>query len=73
MNFDLIDLSKDEQDIFLKDFFAFLDAKGVYFEPVPQFERSGASWNIKIAVMLQKKVPKATEELTQDNESPKEA
>lgn len=61
--YDLSDLSKEEQDSFMKDFGALLDKHSLYYEPVPQFVRETmeSPWEIRTQIFLQKKTLRKSE------------
>lgn len=80
----LKDCTKEESDLFMKEFGQLLEKHSLYFEPVPQFERDDlkSPWKVVCQVFLQKKVevvekeslksPLSDEITKKNNESTKE-
>lgn len=56
--YSLSDLSKEEQESFMKDFNEVLNNHSVYFEPIPQYTRkdNNSPWDITCSILLQKKI-----------------
>lgn len=78
----LSDCTKEDSDLFMKEFGELLNKHSLYFEPVPQFIRDSltAPWKIVTQIFLQKKTEIVEPEKVEDpipspftDESPKEA
>lgn len=71
--YNLIAITKEEQELFQKEFQELLNKHSVYYEPVPTFVRDGlldengkpSPWKLVCQVLLQKKV-----EITKDGAIP---
>ncbi len=55
--YNLSAISKEESDIFMKEFGELLDKHSLYFEPIPQFQRTKLEepWKLVCTIFLQKK------------------